>query len=218
MLTFRSVLVLACMALAPPLFAAEPGVRVIDGDTIDVQGTRIRLFGIDAPETQQTCERGGTTWRCGQWSSRVLAEALDAGTITCAAVDRDRYSRIVAICHAGGVDLGQYMVRAGAARAYVRYSDRYLGDEAQAKASRTGLWAATMISPEAFRHSTSQNAKSESVQTDCTIKGNIGTSGKIYHMPGQHYYAKTQISPAKGEAWFCSAAEARAAGFRAAKR
>jgi len=213
MLTFRSILVLGLLALAPALFAAEPGVWVIDGDTLDVQGVRIRLFGIDAPEARQTCDRNGAAWRCGQWSARVLADAVDAGRVTCKAVDIDKYKRTVAICHAGGQDLGQHMVQAGAARAYARYSDRYLGDEATAKANRSGIWAAKMVTPEAYRH-----PKTPAPTEGCAIKGNIGASGRIFHTPGQRDYAATRINTAKGEAWFCSAAEARAAGFRAARR
>lgn len=216
MLTFRSILVLGLVALAPALFAAEPGVRVVDGDTLDLRGERIRLFGIDAPEARQTCDLDGSTWRCGQWSARVLADAVDAGRVTCTAVDVDRYQRTVAICDAGGVDLGDHMVRMGAAQAYARYSDRYLGAEAEAKAAGVGLWAARMVTPEAYRHPKTQNAAKAT--GGCAIKGNIGTSGKIYHSPGQRDYEATRINPAKGEAWFCTAAEARAAGFRAARR
>lgn len=213
MLTFRSFLVLGLLVLGPPLFAAEPGVRVIDGDTLDLRGERVRLFGIDAPEARQTCDRNGAVWRCGAWSARVLADAIEAGRVTCRAVDTDRYQRTVAICHAGAVDLGQHMVQMGAARAYVRYSDRYLRDEAAAKRARAGVWAAKMVTPEVHRQPKPQDPPGA-----CAIKGNIGGSGKIFHSPGQRDYDKTRINPAKGEAWFCTADQARAAGFRAARR
>ena len=133
--------------------------------------------------------------------------------MTCDPVDRDRYNRTVAICQAGGVDLGQHMVRMGAAQAYPKYSDRYVADEARARAAKAGLWATQMVTPEAYR-----NRKSPAPAGGCAIKGNIGSSGKIFHTPGQRDYDRTQINPANGEAWFCTAAQARAAGFRAAKR
>lgn len=56
--------------------------------------------------------------------------------------------------------------------------------------------------------------------TSCNIKGNISYYGgqHIYHMPGQEYYSETRINLLKGERWFCSEAEARAAGWRRARR
>ena len=60
----------------------------------------------------------------------------------------------------------------------------------------------------------------QTVSGDCDIKGNISvdTGERIYHVPGQKYYAKTKIDPQYGERWFCSEAEARAADWRRAKR
>jgi len=106
------------------------------------------------------------------------------------------------------------MVAAGAARAYRRYSDRYVVAESAAAMAGRGIWAARMQTPESYRHP----AVAEIAPTDCPIKGNIGTSGRIYHRPGQRDYAATRISAAKGEAFFCSEADAIAAGFRAARR
>src|SRR4029450_10000064 len=83
---------------------------VIDGDTIEIHGQRIRLFGIDAPESRQTCEAAGQTWRCGQQAALALAEFIDQRTVTCGKRDTDRYGRIVAVCRAGIEDIGAFMV------------------------------------------------------------------------------------------------------------
>lgn len=218
MLTFRSLLVPFALlvgslvaVIGGPVAAVDGGARVIDGDTFDLGGERIRLYGIDAPELSQGCERGGTSWRCGAWSARVLAGLLAEGAVSCRTRDHDRYGRSVALCSVAGRDLGAAMVQAGAATAYARYSKRYLADQTAARRAGLGIWAGQMQAPEDFRHPAEPTPA-------CKIKGNIGTSGKIYHMPGQRDYAATRISPARGEAWFCTEAQARAAGFRRARR
>lgn len=216
MLIIRSLIVLAALTFGLAAAAANLPLRVVDGDTLDLGGERIRLFGIDAPEQGQTCDRKGAIWACGAWSSRVLADLVAKGPVTCVEQDRDRYGRSVAICRVAGRDLGAEMVRQGAARAYLRYSNRYLPDENAARRAGAGVWSARMQSPETFRHPAQPIVSP--VSGTCAIKGNIGSGGKIYHLPGQRDYAATRINPAKGEAWFCSEAEARAAGFRRARR
>lgn len=219
MLTFRSLIVLALLACAAPVSFAltrDDTVRVIDGDTLDWQGHRVRLFGIDAPERGQRCDRAGQSWDCGAWSATMLSRAIANGPVTCTREDTDRYGRMVATCTAGGVDLSRAQVQAGAAQAYTRYSERYLADEAAAKAAKTGLWAGRMVSPEAHRARASTST--QSAPDGCDIKGNIGTSGRIYHRPGQRDYDATRIDTRKGEAWFCDESAAKAAGFRPARR
>ncbi len=224
MLTFRSLLVLSALLLTAPVAVAltqSGAVRVVDGDSLELAGKKIRLFGIDAPERGQSCDRNGQTWDCGAWSAAMLARAVQAGRVTCAAQDTDRYGRTVAICHAGGIDLGQAQVRVGAAQAYVRYSDHYLPDQAMAQTARAGVWAGRMVTPEAHRHPAAHpgpKSAPSSAANGCAIKGNINGGNRIYHMPGQRDYDATRITTAKGEAWFCTEGAAQAAGFRAARR
>ncbi|NEX48510.1 thermonuclease family protein [Pseudotabrizicola algicola] len=219
MLTFRSLIVLAALCAAAPVASAltrEEPVRVIDGDTLHWQGHRVRLFGIDAPERGQSCQRAGQTWDCGAWSAKMLAQAIGKSPVSCIREDTDRYGRMVATCTAGGVDLSRAQVQAGAAQVYRKYSLRYQRDEAKARAARVGLWAGTMDSPRAHRARASSS--SQSAPKGCDIKGNISSSGRIYHRPGQKDYDATRIDSGKGEAWFCDEASAEAAGFRPARR
>lgn len=216
MLTFRFLLVLILAFVPMASLAMQGVVRVIDGDTFDLGGERIRLFGIDAPEGDQICDLSGQAWACGTWATEVLTEVIRGHQLACKPVERDRFGRSVAICTAGGQDVAEAMVSRGAALAYRRYSARYIAAERIAKAGSVGLWAARMDTPEAHRKAR-QPVPAES-PTDCRIKGNISQSGRIYHLPGQEHYDRTVISPGKGEAWFCSEAEARAAGFRRARR
>jgi endonuclease YncB( thermonuclease family) len=91
---------------------------VIDGDTIEIHGKRIRLFGVDAPESRQTCEAAGQTYRCGQQAALALADYIGQQTVAFEPRDTDRYGRIVAVCRAAAEDLNGWMVAQGWALAY----------------------------------------------------------------------------------------------------
>jgi len=197
--------------------AATPVIEglgeVRDGDSLRLAGLSLRLFGIDAPERGQDCDLDGEPWPCGIWAQEVLTRATAGQTLHCLAVETDRYGRTVATCQAEGRDLGSLMVISGAASAYTRYSGRYLPKEALARAAGRGIWGGQMVAPSAYRAVLQTPAA-----LSCTIKGNISAHGRIFHLPGQRDYAGTRITPGKGEAWFCSIPEARAAGFRPAAR
>lgn len=201
--------------------AAEPlsgEVRVIDGDTFDLDGTRIRLHGIDALEASQTCETdSGQPWACGDWTTRQVRDRYQGAQARCEALDRDRYGRIVARCFVGGADVGRQLVREGLAFAYRKYEMDYDLDEKAAFVAERGIHGFKTVSPARYR--VTRRSGVAPVSPDCRIKGNISAKGtKIYHLPGQEFYNRTRISTAKGERWFCSEAEARGAGWRRARR
>jgi endonuclease YncB( thermonuclease family) len=121
---------------------------VIDGDTIDIHGTRIRLHGIDAPESQQECAApDGKAWRCGQQAALALSEEIGRGLVSCAPQGRDRYGRTIAVCSLGGADLNRWLVLAGWAVAYRHYSQDYVRDEEAAKAAKRGIWVGAFTMP-----------------------------------------------------------------------
>ncbi|HEY9022301.1 thermonuclease family protein [Seohaeicola sp. SP36] len=196
-------------------------IRVIDGDTLDVGGTRVRLHGIDAPEADQTCETDqGRSWTCGAWVSREVRARYQGKTARCEAVDRDRYGRIVARCAVNGQDMGAALVAEGLAFAYRRYSMDYDLIEKQAAAADRGLWTMQVENPATFRQQgQAAQPAPKNAAGDCNIKGNVNAKGeRIFHRPGQEHYDRTRINTGQGERWFCSAAEAEAAGWRAARR
>ena len=196
--------------------------RVIDGDTISIAGQRIRLHGIDTPESEQLCDADGKQWRCGKEATFALADAIGRTWVDCLERDKDRYGRIVAICKVGGPngrDLGGYMVSEGWALAYRKYSTDYVKQEDAAKAAGKGLWRGSFVAPWDWRRGDRLASEAANDNRHCNFKGNIGRNGvRIYHVPGGTYYSRTKISESKGERWFCSEAEARAAGWRKSKR
>lgn len=125
--------------------------RVTDGDTIRIGNTRIRLHGIDAPEKRQTCTADGKAWRCGDAATDAFRDAIGGLAVTCTKRDTDRYGRVVAVCWAGAVELGAWMVRQGWAVAYRRYSMDYVADENVARAGRRGLWRGEFVMPWVWR-------------------------------------------------------------------
>ncbi|WP_244493301.1 thermonuclease family protein [Aureimonas sp. AU20] len=212
---------------APAAERIEGRATVVDGDTLAIEGTkaRIRLYGMDAPESSQTCDdAAGKRYLCGGRAAQYLADLIGrSGRVACFEEDRDRYGRIVAECATpGNVVLNAAMVKAGWAIEYKQYSDgRYSQEEAEAKAVKRGLWAGQFIEPSKWRNQ-GQRLESERAAEGqpkgCDIKGNISGSGKIYHMPGQQNYGRTKINEKAGERWFCSEADAQSAGWVRAKR
>jgi endonuclease YncB( thermonuclease family) len=210
---------------------------VIDGDTIEIHDQRIRLNGIDAPESDQIC-RGDNNERirCGALSAAYLSEFLRASSPTrCKFVERDQYDRFVGDCYReDGKSVAAAMVSAGHALDWPKYSNgKYASFQQRARAEKRGLWATRFANPWDYRveqgrskqvsnqprYSLAPDTASDGNRfnrSDCRIKGNISQNNgkKIYHVPGQRHYSQTRISPQHGERWFCSEAEAVAAGWR----
>lgn len=159
-LHWRKILLLLAIVLvagwARDAFA-EPIIgraSVIDGDTIEIHGQRIRFNGIDAPESKQLCLGAtGEKYLCGQRAAFALADFLDARQPTnCIEVDRDRYKRIVAVCTVGGIDIAEWMVKQGHALDWPRYSDgAYRSAEREAMQSRRGMWSGSFARPWEWR-------------------------------------------------------------------
>ncbi len=121
--------------------------QVIDGDTIKVNGKKIRLFGIDAPEKNQICTKNSNYYNCGSTSTKFLKEIIKNETIECTYKNLDRYGRILGICG----DINGKMVEFGHAVAYVRYSKKYLPLQKKAKNEKRGIWAGDFDVPEDWR-------------------------------------------------------------------
>jgi endonuclease YncB( thermonuclease family) len=146
----RVALILCLLFSALPAAAQTiTGVAsVTDGDSLEIRGIRIRLHGIDAPESRQLCTRpSGETWRCGQQAALALSDRIGRRSVSCESLDTDRYGRTIAVCLQDGVDLNAWMVREGWAAAYRQYSRDYVLAEADARRAGRNIWSGTFVMP-----------------------------------------------------------------------
>jgi len=129
-----------------------PKLRIIDGDTIVLNSKKIRLHGIDTPETKQTCkDKNSKIYYCGLRATEELNNIIGNNKVTCKTKDKDRYGRLVSVCFVNGKDINATLVKNGWALAYIKYSKDYLSDENEAKNNNLGLWSGTFISPWEWR-------------------------------------------------------------------
>jgi len=217
-------------------------LSVADGDTITVEiaGTRerIRLLGIDAPEVNGTTECFGT--EASQYAKGILTGTSVGLVPDPTQDDRDRYGRLLRyVILPDGTDFEAQLIAQGYAHEYTydepyQRQSAYRAAESAASSASRGLWspetcsaATSLETPLASQPAPaipdvgaqlSPTAPSGTAAADCDIKGNINSKGeKIYHQPGDSSYPETVISASKGELYFCSVADAMAAGWRAAQ-
>ena len=129
-------------------------VTVVDGDNVIINGINIRLYGIDAPEANQLCQRNQQQWPCGQEATRQLEKLTGNQTVVCEQRDVDKYGRPVADCHVGEQNLSSEMVKLGLAIAYTRYSNAYIVEQSAAHQQKLGLWSGEFVDPEQWRRET----------------------------------------------------------------
>ena len=146
-----SFLVLTLIIAIPTVADVTGNARVVDGDTIHIGETKIRLHGIDAPEQKQTCTAGGKEWACGKAATKALLDAIYGLMVTCKGDKRDRYKRLLAVCYVGNLNLNAMMVRDGWGLAYRKYSTDYVDAEAIAEKAKVGIWRGEFEKPWEWR-------------------------------------------------------------------
>jgi endonuclease YncB( thermonuclease family) len=139
-----AIALVTCLASSLAQAADLSGVpRIVDGDTLAIASTKVRLEGIDAPETDQVClNSNGVHWTCGIDARDQLTAHVGGREINCTARGTDVYRRTLAICYLTGEDLNGWMAQQGWALAYVEYSSAYRQVEEDARAYQRGLWRA----------------------------------------------------------------------------
>ena len=131
--------------------ALADSLRVVDGDTIVLNGEKIRFSGIDTPELKQTCMNGDEKVFCGKTAKMLLIKKIGNETPECISEGKDAYKRTLAECFVNGESLSSYLVRSGYAFAYRKYSTKFIKDEEFAKANKLGMWAMMFQYPWDFR-------------------------------------------------------------------
>ena len=116
-------------------------IKITDGDTIKIDGDKIRFSGIDTPELKQTCDKDGVKILCGLNAKKILVNKIGNNKVTCVREGKDRYKRVLAECFVNNESLSSYLVRSGYAFAYRKYSKKFISDEEFAKSNKLGMWS-----------------------------------------------------------------------------
>ncbi len=139
--------------------------RVIDGDSIEIKGIKIRLYGIDAPEVKQICkDLNNNDWKCGLESKARLEKLISNNIIFCKGDNRDRFNRLIAKCYYNNIDLQSWLVLNGLATVYSKYSLEYIYEENIAKNNKVGIWGGDFIYPDKWRSIERENSRKRKVK------------------------------------------------------
>ena len=128
-------------------------LKIVDGDTIVLNGEKIRFSGIDTPELKQTCMNGDQKVFCGKLAKMLLVKKIGNKTPECIREGKDVYKRTLAECFINGESLSAFLVRSGYAFAYRKYSEKFIKDEEFAKENKLGMWSMKFEYPWDFRKS-----------------------------------------------------------------
>jgi endonuclease YncB( thermonuclease family) len=168
----RAVFAMACLCATPSFADNLVGqASIIDGDTLEIHGTRIRLWGVDAPESSQLCRgEDSLPYRCGAKAANELDAFIARRPVDCSPVNLDQYGRTVAVCSIDGVDVAEWPVRNGLALDWPTYSKgKYDGAQRDAEHARRGMWAGSYVEPWPFRACVRQHKR----PGDCSDDANV---------------------------------------------
>jgi endonuclease YncB( thermonuclease family) len=150
-------LLLCGVALADGSIAGH--AKVIDGSTIEIDGALVSFAGVMAPARQQSCQREGVSWPCGEVAAERLEALIGNQTVQCSLTGRDMDDRQAGVCFAGTVELSRAMVAEGLAISRWKFGIDYAESESVAKTARIGLWSGTFVEPWVWRQQHSEPAK-----------------------------------------------------------
>jgi len=126
-------------------------IKIVDGDTIHLNGEKIRFTGIDTPELKQTCVKEDVINPCGVTAREILVNKIGNNIVECISEGKDQYKRTLAECFVINESLSSYLVKSGYAFAYRKYSDKFIKDEDYARINKIGMWSMTFVYPWDYR-------------------------------------------------------------------
>ena len=150
----KAILVISISSLIFFLFfnqVSSQELRVVDGDTIHLNGEKIRFTGIDTPELKQICIKEGVINSCGLTAKEILVSKIGDNKVECISEGKDQYKRTLAECFVNDESLSSYLVRRGYAFAYRKYSKKFIADEDYAKVNQIGMWSMEFDYPWDYR-------------------------------------------------------------------
>jgi endonuclease YncB( thermonuclease family) len=231
------VLVLAASAASAMLWRTGPGAIItaaiptiegpvlegrasaLTGDTLGFGKVLVRLEGIEAPDRDQVCAKlSNTRWRCGASAREALDRAVSGRTVACTITGTDASGSKSGRCTAGGEDIAARLVRGGHVFAQAGLFPAYANAEQEAQAGREGLWAGDAPERAAdWRQRRWEDAR-RAAPGGCPIKGRVTYGNRVYLLPWSPAYDDAKVRSWRGERWFCSEDEARAAGWKLSQR
>ena len=227
-LALMTALLVVAGAIDPPTAVAQEdapiagdGVQVIDGDTLQIDGHLVQLYGIDAPELGQLCDRGDDLWECGRESALYLLKQVnfEGPPVRCTPWEGEAdlevdTETVIGICQIGSKDVGLTMLNNGYALALPESFPDYRRAEAQARDAKLGVWQTDFVPPWQWREGRGAGTRASDRARKCTIKGVPGAAGeRTYYVPTDEEYAEVTVDPGRHGRMFCSDEEARAAGW-----
>ncbi len=200
----------------------EGRATVLGGDALRINGTTIRLAGVEAPEADQKCVGANKKkWACGEAAQAALLRIVKAKSVRCEVSGADPAGRSLGTCQTvntgNSQDIGSALVKEGAAFSEGGLFSGYGDVEAEAKEKKLGLWRGEAERPADYRAKLWEVA-AKAAPDGCPIKGQVAGDAKTYVMPWQPVYGGAKVRPGRGERWFCSESEAQAAGWKIVSR
>lgn len=190
--------------------------RVVDTELLKIGDTQVRLAGIAAPDTTQTCGERNRKWRCGDEARRALSTIAAGKHLSCRLRGADASGSRLAHCFDGKTDIGATLVAAGHVWADKDDTMGYRARETVARAAKAGVWKSESVTPWSHRERLWEDAR-KAAPDGCPVKAAVSGGDRLYHLPWQESYTRVKMARgdvAKGtRAWFCSEDKARAAGF-----
>lgn len=198
--------------------AAEAGLEtiVLDGNTIQIDGRVVQLYGIDAPELGQHCERGDRLVNCGLTAAFELSKFIGMQIAPVRCVPRkDGTGGDLRVCTVGHENVAKVLLRNGSVVAIPNSDPDYLEAERYARVARLGLWHMKLVPPWDWRAGKRLPAEFADDKRPCPVKGEVRNGDdRVFYVATDAEYWQHHIDPARGERYFCSLEAAWKAGWR----